>query len=83
MHHDAEVTEAGSERPHLVTQAFCSALPVAYTTGAAARWKPFAWLVLSHGPPRLAVELPATARGSLRAHQGSKLMPPVSARVVG
>ncbi len=46
IHRDVEVTEApGSDRP-LVTQAFCSALPVAYCDVEASRWRPFASLVL-------------------------------------
>lgn len=41
---DTEVTleDAG----HVVTQAYCSALPVAYTSYPAERWEPFARLVL-------------------------------------
>lgn len=46
LHHDVEVTDVDSVAPHLVTQAFCSALPVAYTTIAPVNWKPFASLVL-------------------------------------
>lgn len=46
VHHDVEVTEAELGQEHLVAQAFCSALPVAYTTIAPALWKPFASLVL-------------------------------------
>ena len=46
IHHDVEVTEAaGKDRP-LVSQCFCSALPVAYTRIPAAHWAPFALLVL-------------------------------------
>jgi hypothetical protein len=41
-----EVTEAeGAGRPR-VSQAFCSALPVAYSAVAPAHWEPFAVLVL-------------------------------------
>lgn len=46
LHHDVEVTDAEPAVPQFVTQAFCSALPVAYTTIAPAIWKPFASLVL-------------------------------------
>ena len=43
---DVEVTDAeGKQRP-LVSQAFCSALPVAYTNVPSAHWEPFASLVL-------------------------------------
>jgi hypothetical protein len=43
---DAEVTEAAASARPLVSQAFCSALPVAYTKVPAAGWAPFARLVL-------------------------------------
>src|SRR6202158_5463755 len=46
VHSDVEVTDAaGASRP-LVSQAFCSALPVAYTRVPSAHWKPFASLIL-------------------------------------
>jgi hypothetical protein len=46
LHSDVEVTDApGDDRP-LVSQAFCSALPVAYTNIAPQRWEAFASLVL-------------------------------------
>jgi hypothetical protein len=46
LHRDVEVTEAeGAGRPR-VSQAFCSALPVAYSAVAPAHWEPFAVLVL-------------------------------------
>ncbi len=41
---DSQVTLAGSK--HLVTQVYCSALPVAYSGLASALWEPFARLVL-------------------------------------
>ena len=43
---DAEATEATASPAPLVSQAFCSALPVAYTGIPAARWRIFAPLVL-------------------------------------
>ncbi len=46
LHRDVEVTEVESDRPPLVSQAFCSALPVAYTRVPPAIWEPFASLVL-------------------------------------
>jgi hypothetical protein len=46
LHHDVEVTDGDPAQPQFVTQAFCSALPVAYTTIAPAIWRPFASLVL-------------------------------------
>ncbi|KQO97327.1 hypothetical protein ASF33_07410 [Methylobacterium sp. Leaf92] len=45
VHWDAEVTDGQAPGP-LVTQAFCSALPVAYSDVPAAAWEPFARLVL-------------------------------------
>ena len=46
MHWNVEVTDApGPDRPS-VSQAFCAALPVAYTAIPAAAWQPFAELVL-------------------------------------
>jgi hypothetical protein len=46
IHRDVEVTEAdGPDRPR-VSQAFCSALPVAYSRVPADRWQSFALLVL-------------------------------------
>jgi hypothetical protein len=46
IHRDVEVTDApGPDRP-LVSQAFCSALPVAYSPIPPAHWKSFASLVL-------------------------------------
>ena len=46
IHRDVEVTEAaGPDRPR-VSQAFCSALPVAYSPLPRANWRPFASLVL-------------------------------------
>jgi hypothetical protein len=43
---DVEVTEAPGDRRPLVSQAFCSALPVAYTQVSARYWRAFASLVL-------------------------------------
>jgi hypothetical protein len=46
IHRDVEVTEAaGPDRP-LISQSFCSALPVAYSRVPAAHWEAFALLVL-------------------------------------
>jgi len=45
-HRDVEVTEAAGEERPVVSQAFCSALPVAYTSIAPSHWKAFASLVL-------------------------------------
>ena len=46
MHHDVEVTDAAGEHRPLVSQAFCSALPVAYTRVPSSHWEPFGSLVL-------------------------------------
>ena len=46
LHVDVEVTDAPEEDRPRVSQAFCSALPVAYTRVAASYWQPFAALIL-------------------------------------
>ena len=46
IHSDVAVTDAERGPLPLVSQAFCSALPVAYTLVPSARWQPFASLVL-------------------------------------
>jgi hypothetical protein len=47
LHRDVEVTEAAGEKRPMVSQAFCSALPMgSYTSIAPSHWKPFASLVL-------------------------------------
>lgn len=46
VHRDVEVTDSDEPTRPLVSQAFCSALPVAYTRIARARWQAFATLVL-------------------------------------
>jgi hypothetical protein len=46
VHRDVEVTDAEGEHRPVVSQAFCSALPVAYTEVSSAHWRPFAALVL-------------------------------------
>ena len=45
LHHDADVTDADHPFP-TVSQAFCSALPVAYSRVPAAKWQAFAVIVL-------------------------------------
>jgi len=45
LHRDVQVTE-GDRKDQLVSQAFCSALPVAYFNHPERRWQPFAALVL-------------------------------------
>ena len=46
IHRDVEVTEAAGPKRPKVSQAFCSALPVAYTRVPAPHWELFASLVL-------------------------------------
>lgn len=46
LHSDVEVTDATGDNRPLVSQAFCSALPVAYTNIAPQYWESFASLVL-------------------------------------
>ena len=46
MHSDVEVTDVEGEHRPSVSQAFCSALPVAYTRVQSFHWEAFASLVL-------------------------------------
>jgi hypothetical protein len=46
LHRDVEVTDTEGERQPMVSQIFCSALPVAYTRVPPAHWEAFASLVL-------------------------------------
>ena len=46
LHRDVEVTDVREAGRRLVSQVFCSALPVAYGEGRRSSWEPFARLVL-------------------------------------
>jgi hypothetical protein len=46
IHSNVEVTDVANEPRPLISQAFCSALPVAYTTVPSFKWAAFATLVL-------------------------------------
>ncbi|MGE0151240.1 MAG: hypothetical protein AB7R90_01390 [Reyranellaceae bacterium] len=46
LHRDVEITDGAGEKRPLVSQAFCSALPVAYSSVPVPLWGPFASLVL-------------------------------------
>jgi hypothetical protein len=46
LHRDVEVTDVRESSRRLVSQAFCSALPVAYGSGPSTAWEAFARLVL-------------------------------------
>jgi hypothetical protein len=46
VHHDVEVTDVREGSRRLVSQAFCSALPVAYGEGRRSAWESFGRLVL-------------------------------------
>lgn len=46
LHWDVEVTDAPDKPRPVVSQAFCSALPVTYTQIGAQHWEPFANLIL-------------------------------------
>jgi hypothetical protein len=46
LHWDVEATETSDRMPQLVSQAFCSALPVAYAGTPRQLWRAFAMLVL-------------------------------------
>ena len=66
VHSDVEVTDAAGERRPLVSQAFCSALPVAYTRVPSPHWKLFASLILdaAYEATMLAAVLNARRGGS-------------------
>lgn len=61
-----EVTEPGAQRGHVVSQAFCSALPVAYSRLPAPLWRGFAMLVLeaAYEATLLEAAVAASAGGS-------------------
>ncbi|MGH1570996.1 hypothetical protein ACRAWG_10300 [Methylobacterium sp. P31] len=67
VHWDVEVTDGQAPGP-LVTQAFCSALPVTYTDVSSSAWEPFARLVLeaAYEATLLAGVLNAARGGSKR-----------------
>jgi hypothetical protein len=46
MHFDVEVTDVREDKRRLVSQAFCSALPVSYGGGRPQSWEAFARLIL-------------------------------------
>jgi hypothetical protein len=46
LHRDVEVTDVRKGARQYVSQALCSALPVAYGSGRPSAWEPFARLVL-------------------------------------
>lgn len=46
LHWDVQVTDTAKTPPYFVSQAFCSALPVAYSSHPAALWAPIGRLVL-------------------------------------
>ena len=46
LHRDVQVTDVDGDERRLVSQAFCSALPVGYSTCSSREWEPFARLVL-------------------------------------
>ncbi len=49
VHRDVAVTDVPGAAPPLVTQIYCSALPVAYSNIEATAWEPFARLILDAG----------------------------------
>lgn len=65
LHRDVEVTEAGGPNRPIVSQIFCSALPVKYSTVPTSEWKTFASLIL-----RAAYDATILA-GVLNAHRGA------------
>jgi hypothetical protein len=65
LHRDVEVTNSRNDPPIIVSQAFCSALPVAYSSVPPAEWAPFAKLVLE------AAYEATIWSGALNAHRGA------------
>lgn len=66
LHAGVEVTDVSTEPRPIVTQAFCSALPIAYARGVAGPWARFATLILeaAYEATLLAGVLNARAGGS-------------------
>ena len=69
VHRDVEVTDSSSLPSPRVTQAFCSALPVAYGSGLQAAWEPLARLILEAAYEATLAEATASAR-----HRGSNIV---------
>jgi len=61
-HRDVDVTDAGSSPRPVVSQAFCSALPVAYSRIAPEDWAPFASLILEAAYEATMLAAASTAR---------------------
>ncbi len=70
LHSDTEVTAHGAPPQQRVTQAFCSALPVAYNRAPREHWAPFASLVLeaTYEATLLAAVLNQRRTGNPRAY---------------
>ena len=68
VHRDVEVTDAAGEHRPLVSQAFCSALPVAYTRVSPSYWEAFASLVLQAA---YEATMSAAVLNARRAHRTS------------
>lgn len=66
LHRNVEVTDVEGEQRRLVSQAFCSALPLGYSRLSRREWEPFARLVLesTYEATLLAAAEQATAGGS-------------------
>lgn len=66
LHRDVQVTDVDGERRRLVSQAFCSALPLGYSRLPRRDWEPFARLVLeaTYEATLLAAAEQAAAGGS-------------------
>lgn len=66
VHWNVQVTDGDAGKPNFVSQAFCSALPVAYGVHPASEWEPFARLVLeaAYEATLLAGVVNAAVRGS-------------------
>jgi hypothetical protein len=69
LHHDVEVTDSDDPQRPVVSQAFCSALPVAYSEIPPIHWRGFASLVLES-----AYEVTLWAAVCKAQHGGSNIL---------
>jgi hypothetical protein len=80
LHRDVEVTDVREGARRHVSQAFCSALPVAYGSGRQSAWEPFARLVLE---ATYEATLSAAVEQSLAGRSNTVLLTRVGGGVFG
>ena len=74
LHSDVEVTDGPSRPGPRVSQAFCSALPVAYSSVPAPPWAPFARLVLEAAYEATLLAVSASAEATATAAGRSRIV---------